>query len=424
MMDHFNYTGGVLHAEGLALPELAQQVGTPFYCYSRATLERHIQVFMQSLEGLDALTCYAVKANSNLAILKLLAAQGAGADVVSEGEIRRALAAGIAPEKIVFSGVGKQPHEMLYALNHHILQFNVESEAELLTLNEIALSQSRQAPIAIRINPDVDAGTHAKISTGKKENKFGVPIDLAPALYEKAKHLPGIHVQGVSMHIGSQLTSLAPFRAAYARAAELVKQLRSDGHRITHLDIGGGLGVPYQTGDLPPLPAEYGEMVKETVGDLGCHLILEPGRMIVANAGVLVTRVIYVKETGSKRFVVVDAAMNDLLRPAMYDAYHAIVPVNEYKGALTPADIVGPVCETGDTFATDRPLAPVLAGDLLIFRTAGAYGASMSNGYNSRLLVPEVLVDHLRYAIIRPRPSYDAMLAAEQIPDWLKDAAQ
>lgn len=419
-MDHFSYQSHSYHAEDVSIRLLAEKVGTPFYCYSTATLERHYTVFCDSLSGLDYQVCFAVKANSNRAVLATLARMGAGADVVSEGEIRRAIASGISSDKIVFSGVGKTRDEMAFALEKNIFQFNVESEPELLALSEIAAAMDRLAPIAIRINPDVDAKTHAKISTGKAENKFGVPIALARALYAKAATLPGIRVQGVSMHIGSQLTDLAPFDEAYARAAEFVRALRADGHTIDVLDVGGGLGVPYDAkADAPPLPFDYGAVVKKHFESLDCRLVFEPGRLLVANAGILVSRVIYVKETGAKRFVIVDAAMNDLVRPAMYGAYHDIIPVDEFDNAPVLSDIVGPVCETGDTFAENRPLAPVSAGDLVAFRTAGAYGAVMSNSYNSRPLVPEVMVKGDRAAIIRPRPSYTDMLNADVLPDWL-----
>ncbi len=419
-MDHFSYRNHSYHAEDVSINALAREVGTPFYCYSTATLQRHYQVFCDSLHGLDYQVCFAVKANSNRAVLATFAKLGAGADVVSEGEIRRAIASGISSDKIVFSGVGKTRDEMAFALEKNIFQFNVESEPELLALNEVAISRNQSAAIAIRINPDVDAKTHAKISTGKAENKFGVPIAQAQALYAKAANLNGIRVQGVSMHIGSQLTDLAPFDEAYARAADFVRALRADGHEISVLDVGGGLGVPYEAAaDAPPLPFDYGTIVKKHLADLECLLVFEPGRLLVANAGILVSRVIYVKETGAKRFVIVDAAMNDLVRPAMYGAHHDIIPVDEFDSAPLLTDIVGPVCETGDTFAENRPLPPVSAGDLVAFRTAGAYGAVMSNSYNSRPLVPEVMVNGARAAIIRPRQSYADMLNADILPEWL-----
>ncbi|MBN66261.1 MAG: diaminopimelate decarboxylase [Rickettsiales bacterium] len=420
-MDHFAYKDGVMHAEDVALPALAEAVQTPFYCYSTATLERHFNVFREGLGIDDALICFAVKANSNLNILKTLGNAGSGADVVSEGEIRQSLAAGIPANRIVFSGVGKTRSEMAYALQERIFQFNIESEPELEALNEVALSLNVKAPIAVRVNPDVLAETHAKISTGHKESKFGIAIDQASEFYRKASELKGIKVQGVSMHIGSQLTSLEPFRKAYLKVRVLVESLRNQGHDITTLDLGGGLGIPYDksAGD-PPSPAEYGKIVRETVGDLGCRLVFEPGRLLVGNAGILVTRVIYVKRTATRIYVIVDAAMNDLLRPSLYEAYHDIVPVQEpgEKAFVTPVDIVGPVCETGDTFAEQRSIALPKAGELLAFRSAGAYGAVMASSYNSRLASPEVMVRGDQYAIIRPRPDYDALLKRDVIADW------
>lgn len=445
-MDHFQYKNGQLHAEDVALAYIAKQIGTPFYCYSRATLERHYNVFNESLAAADHQICYAVKANSNLSVLKTLANLGSGADVVSEGEIRRALAAGIAPNKIVFSGVGKTQAEMAYALDVGIWQFNVESEPELLALNDVAKALEVKAPIAIRINPDVDAQTHAKISTGKAENKFGVSMDEAKALYARAAQMDGIAVQGVSMHIGSQLTSLAPFREAYMRAREFVEALRADGHRISVLDVGGGLGIPYeQSGEIPPAPADYGQMVVEILGDLGCKLVFEPGRLLVGNAGILVSRVIYVKETPTKQFLIVDAAMNDLLRPAMYDARHELVAVadpslrgvvadgdaaiqGESEWIASPTarndelvayDVVGPVCETGDTFEKNAKLPPMSAEDLVAFRSAGAYGSTMSGTYNTRPLVAEVMVDGENFAVIRPRQSYEALLGMDEVAAFL-----
>lgn len=419
-MDHFQYKNGELYAEEVALSAIAKAVGTPFYCYSRATLERHYKVFNESLAAVDHQICYAVKANSNLSVIKTLANLGAGADVVSEGEIRRALAAGVPPEKIVFSGVGKQRAEMAFALEAGIFQFNVESAPELEALNDVAQSMGKKAPIALRINPDVDAETHAKISTGKAENKFGVSLDEARELYDRAAQMSGIFVQGVSMHIGSQLTSLKPFREAYVRAREFVQSLRADGHAISVLDVGGGLGIPYeQKGEIPPPPAQYGQMVCELLGDLGCKLLFEPGRLLVGNAGILVSRVIYVKESPTKRFVIVDAAMNDLLRPAMYDARHECVTISDPKQPAEPCDIVGPVCETGDTFEKDALLAPVAAGDLVAFRTAGAYGSTMSGTYNTRPLVAEVLVDGGQFAVVRPRQSYEDLLGQEPLAAFL-----
>ena len=420
-MDHFDYKNGILHAEDVSLPELARTIGTPFYCYSTATLRRHYQVFDDAFAGLDHMVCFAVKANSNLAVLKTLGNCGAGADVVSEGEARRALAAGIPASRMVFSGVGKTASEMRFALERDIFQFNVESEAELDTLSDVASSMGKIAKIAIRVNPDVDAKTNAKISTGKKENKFGIDIALAPALYTKAATLKGIAVQGVSMHIGSQLTSVEPFRQAFTKLRALVDTLRQDGHIISNVDVGGGLGVPYIRGEEPPLPAEYGAVVREIFEGINAKLVFEPGRLLVGNAGVLVTEVIYVKPTETRQFVIVDVAMNDLLRPSLYGAYHDIVHVKEApkEASLSKVDIVGPVCETGDTFAEQRELYLPNPGDLLAFRTAGAYGAVMASTYNSRPLTPEVLVDGARFAVIRPRQDYDALLALDKIPEWL-----
>ena len=417
-MDHFTYHTGQLHAEDVAIADIAAQVGTPFYCYSSATLVRHAQVFTQAFGTLQPLICFAVKACSNIAVLKLLGAQGLGADVVSGGELRRALAAGIAPEKIVFSGVGKTADEMRFALEVGIHQFNVESDRELLQLNDVARSMNQRAPIALRVNPDVDAATHAKISTGKKENKFGIDIDIAPAIYALANSLPHIYVRGVSVHIGSQLTTLEPFRAAYGRVKKLVAQLRDQGIMLRSIDLGGGLGVPYAESDAPPLPLEYGALVQELFHDTDMELIVEPGRLIAGNAGVLVTKVLYVKRA-SNTYVIVDAGMNDLMRPALYDAVHNIMPINETATQTTTVAVVGPVCESSDVFVKDAVLPLPAEGDLLAFRTAGAYGASMSNSYNSRPMIPEVLVQGNAFAIIRKRPSYDEMLAAEAIPSWL-----
>jgi diaminopimelate decarboxylase len=421
-MHHFAYRGGVLHAEGVSLARIAEEVGTPFYCYATATLERHYKVLQEAFAGLDTLICYALKANSNQAVIATLAKLGAGMDVVSEGELRRARAAGVPASRIIFAGVGKTRAEMAYALGEGILGFNVESEPELDALSEIAAGMGATARIAIRVNPDVDAKTHAKISTGKAENKFGVPFDDARRLYAKAARLPGIEVAGIHMHIGSQITDLQPFRDAFTLMRELAQTLRADGHAIEHLDMGGGLGVPYRGGnDVPPSPLEYARVVRETVGDLGLKLCLEPGRMIVANAGILVSRVIYAKRGRDKTFTIVDAAMNDLIRPTLYEAHHDIWPVEEVLASKQPVvqDVVGPVCETGDYLALDRRLPPFEAGDLLAFMTAGAYGATMSSTYNSRLLVPEVLVNGDAYAVVRPRPSYDELIAMDRLPDWL-----
>ncbi len=419
-MNHFQYVTGVLHAEAVSLADLAAAVGTPFYCYSTATLTRHYKVFADSLGDLDATICYALKANSNLAVIRTLAELGAGADVVSEGELRRALAAGVPANRIVFSGVGKTERELAFALEKGILQINVESEPELLALNKIASERGVKAPIALRVNPDVDAGTHAKITTGRKENKFGIEWTNAHQVYRLARDLPGIDVQGVAVHIGSQLTDLAPFRDAFRRVRDLVAMLQADGIPLRRVDLGGGLGVPYD-GALPPLPVDYGQVVRETLGDLGLQLVFEPGRLLVGNAGVLVTRIVYVKEGSTRTFAIVDAAMNDLMRPALYDAYHEIVPVAEpdADAERRPVDVVGPVCESTDIFAAQRPLPPLAAGDLLALRTAGAYGAAMSSGYNSRLLVPEVMVSGEEFAVVRARPTYDEMLALESLPEWL-----
>lgn len=422
-MHHFEYRSGVLCAEDVSIPDMADDVGTPFYCYSSATFVRHYDVFAEALSGLDSLICYSVKANSNLAVLKTLAARGAGADVVSQGELMRALAAGIAPEKIVFSGVGKTAAEMRFALDTGIYQFNVESVPELNTLDAVAREVGTRAPVTLRINPDVDARTHAKISTGKREDKFGLPWTQARALYRMASEMPGIEIVGIDVHIGSQLTELEPFEAAFGRVAELVETLRADGHRIDRVDLGGGLGIPYQPGDPePPHPEEYAAMIGRLVGALGCQVILEPGRLIAGNAGILVTRVIYVKQAETRTFIVLDGAMNDLLRPSLYDAYHHVLPVREpVEGADSQVvDFVGPICETGDAFATDRVSAPLEEGDLVAIMSAGAYGAVMSSTYNTRQLVPEVLVDGGRYAVVRRRPSYDEMLSQETIPDWLQ----
>jgi diaminopimelate decarboxylase len=421
-MHHFGYRGGTLHAEDVSLARIAEEVGTPFYCYATATLERHYRVLQEAFAGLDTLICYALKANSNQAVIATLAKLGAGMDVVSEGELRRARAVGVSADKIIFAGVGKTRAEMAYALGEGILGFNVESEPELDALSAVAAGMGATARIAVRVNPDVDARTHAKISTGKAENKFGVPFQDAPRLYAKAARLPGIRIAGIHMHIGSQITDLQPFRDAFSLMRELAQALRADGHAIEHLDMGGGLGVPYRGGnDVPPSPLEYARVVRETVGDLGLKVCLEPGRMIVANAGILVSRVIYAKRGRDKTFTVVDAAMNDLIRPTLYEAHHDIWPVAEGLGTKPPVvqDVVGPVCETGDYLALDRRLSPFEAGDLLAFMTAGAYGATMSSTYNTRLLVPEVLVKGGDYAVVRPRPSYDELIGMDRLPEWL-----
>ena len=421
-MDHFLYVDGALCAEYVPLSQIAAQVGTPFFCYSTATLERHYRLFTEALSHSDHLVCYAMKANSNLAVVKLLGDLGAGMDVVSLGEYLRARAAGVPGERIVFSGVGKTHEEMHTALLGGIRQFNVESEPEMLTLSEVAVSLGKIAPITIRVNPDVDAKTHHKIATGKAENKFGIPISRASEVYAMAAGLPGLAVVGIDVHIGSQLTDLAPYEAAYRKIADLTKILRAEGHDIQRLDLGGGLGIPYERSNTaPPLPIEYGRMVERVLGDLGCEIEIEPGRLIAGNAGVMVSKVIYVKQGEDRQFMILDAAMNDLIRPAMYDAYHDIEPVVQAAPGTMPQpyDIVGPVCESGDTFAKARMVAPVAAGDLVAFRSAGAYGAVMSSEYNSRPLIPEVLVKGDQFAVIRPRPTYDEMLERDKLPAWL-----
>ncbi|MEZ5685518.1 MAG: diaminopimelate decarboxylase [Paracoccaceae bacterium] len=421
-MDHFLYQNGVLHAEDVPLPEIAAAVGTPFYVYSVATLTRHFKLFEEALAGLPHLVCFAIKSNSNLAVLKVLGDLGAGMDVVSGGEYRRAKAAGVPGERIVFSGIGKTREEIHLALSGGIRQFNVESEPELQVISQVATELGVTAPIALRVNPDVDAKTHEKIATGKSENKFGIPIAKARAVYAEAARLPGIEVVGVDVHIGSQLTELAPFEAAFLKLRELTLALREDGHAIRRLDLGGGLGIPYtRSNEAPPLPLDYGAVIRRTVGDLGCEIEIEPGRLISGNAGLMVTSVIYLKEGEGRNFLIVDAAMNDLVRPSMYSAHHDIVPVVEPAPGTEPApfDIVGPVCETGDTFAKARDLTPLGPGDLVAFRSAGAYGAVMSSEYNSRPLIPEVLVSGDHFAVIRARPSFEEMLARDSIPAWL-----
>ncbi len=421
-MDHFLYRDGALHAEDVPLAEIAASVGTPFYCYSTATLERHFKLFDEALAGMDHLVCYAMKAASNVAILKVLADLGAGMDVVSGGEYLRARAAGVPGDRIVFSGVGKTAAEMRLALEGGVRQFNVESEPEMEVLNRVALELGVVAPITVRVNPDVDAKTHAKIATGKSENKFGIPIAKARAVYAQAAKLPGLKVVGIDVHIGSQLTDLEPFRQAYRKVAELCADLRADGHAISRLDLGGGLGIPYERSNAaPPLPLDYGVMIREELGHLGCEIEIEPGRLIAGNAGVMVTQVIYVKQGEGRDFLIVDGAMNDLIRPAMYDAHHDIVPVVEpVPGTENRVyDVVGPVCETGDTFARQRAMPPVQAGDLVAFRSAGAYGAVMASEYNTRPLIPEVLVKGDQFAVIRRRPTFDEMINRDTIPEWL-----
>jgi diaminopimelate decarboxylase len=421
-MHYFAYRDGVMHAEDVDLTRLAREVGTPFYCYSSATIERHYAVFSEAFAGLPSMVCYAPKANSNQGVLATLARLGAGMDVVSEGELRRARAAGVPGDRIIFSGVGKTKAEMALGLDEDILCFNVESEPELEALSQVATSSGRIARIAIRVNPDVDARTHAKISTGKSENKFGIPLSRAREVYARAKVLPGILVTGVDMHIGSQIIDLAPFDEAFALLPDLVAALRADGHVIDHVDLGGGLGIPYLSDNQPPPhPDAYAEIIRRRTKGLDCKLFLEPGRLIVGNAGILVTSVIYVKKGAGKTFVIVDAAMNDLIRPTLYDAHHEIQSVVEPRrdAARLRADVVGPVCESGDYLAQDRDIAEVAAGDLLAVMTAGAYGAVQAGTYNSRLLVPEVLVKGAQYALVRPRPSYDDLIALDKIPPWL-----
>ena len=421
-MDHFLYKNGVLHAEDVAIPDIVASVGAPFYVYSTATLTRHFQLFDDALAGMDHLVCYAMKAASNQAILQTLAKLGAGMDVVSGGEYARARAAGVPGERIVFSGVGKTRDEMRLALTGGIRQFNVESEPEMAVLSAVATELGVKAPITIRVNPDVDAKTHAKIATGKSENKFGIPISRAREVYAQAAALPGIDVIGIDVHIGSQLTQLEPFELAYQKVAELTETLRADGHNIRRLDLGGGLGIPYtRSNEAPPLPTDYGFMVKRVLGHLNCEIEIEPGRLIAGNAGILVSQVIYVKEGEDRKFLILDAAMNDLIRPAMYEAHHDIEPVIEPQAGAERAtyDVVGPVCESGDTFAKGREMAQMNAGDLVAFRSAGAYGAVMSSEYNTRPLIPEVMVNGSEFAVIRSRPSFDEIINRDTIPEWL-----
>jgi diaminopimelate decarboxylase len=421
-MDHFDYRGGVLHAEAVNLIDLADAVGTPFYCYSTATLERHYRVFSEAFAGQQTLVCYAMKANSNQSVLRTLAKLGAGADVVSGGELKRALAAGFPPEKILFSGIGKTEAELRAALDADILCINVESEPELDLLSRIAAESGRIARISVRVNPDVDSGTHAKISTGKSVNKFGIPIAQARAVYARAAKLPGLRVTGVDVHIGSQITDLGPMETAFRILTEFVQTLRADGHTISHVDFGGGLGIPYyRDRTAPPAPADYAAMVKRVTHNLGCTLMFEPGRMIVGNAGILVARVIYVKRGPAKNFVIIDAAMNDLIRPTLYEAHHDILPVREAApgAAAIVADVVGPVCESGDYLALARALPTPKSGDLIAIMTAGAYGAVQSGTYNTRALIPEVLVKDDQYAVVRPRVEVDALIAMDKPAPWL-----
>ncbi|MFZ1196372.1 MAG: diaminopimelate decarboxylase [Pseudolabrys sp.] len=421
-MHHFAYRDGVLHAEAVNLDTLAAAVGTPFYCYSTATLTRHYQVFATAFADVRALVCYAMKANSNQAVVKTLAKLGAGADVVSGGELRRARLAGIPPDKIMFSGIGKTAPELALAVDEGIFCVNVESEAELEVLSSIASAKGRSARVSIRVNPDIDAKTHHKIATGKAENKFGIPISRAREIYARAAKLKGLEVAGVDMHIGSQITELDPFGNAFALLAEFVRVLRSDGHTISHVDLGGGLGIPYRDdNEAPPHPEAYAEVVKRATRDLDCRLIFEPGRLLVGNAGILMTRVLFVKHGEAKNFVIVDAAMNDLMRPTLYDAHHEIWPVAEKpsSGRRIRADVVGPVCESGDFLAVNRDMMEPADGALLAVMSAGAYGAVQAGTYNTRALVPEVLVNGAEWALIRPRLEVDQLIALDRMPDWL-----
>ena len=422
-MHHFDYRGGELHAEDVNLTALAQSVGTPFYCYSTATVERHYRVFAGAFADADALVCYSVKANSNQAVIATLGRLGAGADVVSEGELLRARAAGIPPQKIMFSGVGKTARELALAVEHGILCVNAESEAEIEQLAAIAAGKGRTADISIRVNPDIDAKTHAKIATGKAENKFGIPISRAREVYARAAKLPGVRVTGVDMHIGSQIVELDPFGDAFALLADFVRTLRADGHSIAHIDLGGGLGIPYRDdNEPPPDPAAYAAIVKRATAGLGCKLIFEPGRLIVGNAGILVTRVLYVKPGEAKTFVIVDAGMNDLVRPTLYDAHHEILPVRQAAAGAPRiiADVVGPVCESGDFLALERSLPAPRPGDLLAVMSAGAYGAVQSGTYNTRPLIPEVLVRAGDWALVRPRLDADKLIALDRLPAWIE----
>jgi diaminopimelate decarboxylase len=421
-MHNFAYRAGVLHAEDVPLDHLADEIGTPFYCYSTATLTRHYQVFAGAFADVPSLVCYAMKANSNQAVVATLARLGAGADVVSGGELSRALRAGIAPERIMFSGVGKTPQELAAAVDAGILCVNVESEPELELLSAIAAGKGCRAAISLRVNPDIDARTHAKIATGKSENKFGIPISRAREIYAHAAKLPGVKVRGVDMHIGSQITDLQPFDDAFVLLSDFVRMLRADGHDIAHVDLGGGLGIPYRhDNDPPPDPAAYAAVVKRATKGLGCTLIFEPGRLLVGNAGIMLTQVIYVKRGENKTFVIVDAAMNDLVRPTLYDAWHDIVPVRE-PGTGAPraaADVVGPVCETGDFLALGRDMALPEPRDLIAVMTAGAYGAVQAGTYNTRPLIPEVMVNGGRYAVVRPRIDVAEMIGRDRLPEWL-----
>ncbi len=422
-MDHFIYKNGVLHAESVSVREISARVGTPFYLYSTATLERHFTVFNEALAGLDHKIFYAMKANDNIAVLRTLAAMGAGMDVVSGGEYAKAKAAGVSGDMIVFSGVGKTEAEMRQVLSGGIRQFNVESEPELRQLSKVATAMGKVARITLRINPDVDAKTHAKIATGKSENKFGIPMGKAREVYAEAASLPSIEVVGVDVHIGSQLNDLEPYRQAFTKVAELTDALRADGHNIRRLDLGGGLGIPYErSNEAPPLPMDYGNVIRETVGHLGCEIEIEPGRLIAGNAGILVSKVIYLKHGEGRDFLIIDAAMNDLIRPAMYEAHHDVIPVQEPKAGVEPApvDIVGPICESGDTFTKQRNMPPLQSGDLVAFRSAGAYGAVMASEYNARPLIPEVLVKGDQFAVVRARPTYEDLIARDTLPEWME----
>lgn len=417
-MDHFQYKNGELYAEDVALTKLAEEVGTPFYVYSQATLERHYQVFADAVKDIDATICFAVKANSNIAVIKALSDLGAGADVVSVGELKRAIKAGVPADKIVFSGVGKSRSDLAYAVKTGIRQINVESEEELLVLSQVATELGARMPIVLRVNPDVDAKTHEKISTGKSDNKFGIDWTRAVEVYQRASNMSGVDPKGLACHIGSQLVDLEPFRAAFRRMKEMVGELRGLGLDVSRVDLGGGLGIPYEEVETP-LPVEYGKLVVEELGDLDVEFEFEPGRMIAGNAGILVSEVLYVKQAPKKTFAVIDAAMNDLMRPSLYSAYHAIVPVLEAEDdEKITYDVVGPICETGDTFAKDRDLPKLASGDLVAFRTAGAYGATMSNTYNSRALIPEVMVRGDQYALIRKRIDIEELMDLENLADW------
>ncbi|HXX25171.1 MAG TPA: diaminopimelate decarboxylase [Pseudolabrys sp.] len=421
-MHHFAYRDGVLCAEAVSLDMLAQKVDTPFYCYSTATLERHYQVFAGAFAGMDALVCYAMKANSNQAVIATLAKLGAGSDVVSGGELKRARAAGVPSNKIMFSGIGKTAEELSLALDERILCINIESEPELELLSSIAVSKNRIAPVSVRVNPDIDPKTHHKIATGKAENKFGIPISRAREVYAHAAKLKGIKVSGVDMHIGSQITDLDPFNNAFSLLADFVRELRADGHTISHIDLGGGLGIPYHdSNEPPPRPEAYADIVRRATRDLNCRLIFEPGRLLVGNAGILVTRVLFVKHGEAKHFIVVDAAMNDLIRPTLYDAYHEIWPVAEpaISARRIRADVVGPVCESGDFLAHGRELAEPKSGELLAVMSAGAYGAVQAGTYNTRPLVPEILVKGSEWAVVRPRLEVDQLIALDRMPAWL-----